>query len=120
RIAVLFDAHRVPLAKRDLAVVAAAGDARRTTILLTAAHTVRECVVGHHVIQRRRRLREPRAPRLSAVQRDDRALIDDHQHDFRIDRVPPDVLIVVAAGRALDRCPRDAAVARLVAYDAGD
>ena len=119
-IAVFLDAHRVPLAKRDLAVVAAAGDAHRTTILLPAADTVRKRVVRHHVIQRRRRLREPRAPRLSAVQRHDRALIDDHQHDFGIDRVPPDILVVVAAWCAFERRPRDAAVCRLVADDVGD
>ncbi len=72
------------------------------------------------MVQRRGRLREPRAPGLAAVQRDDGALVDHQQHDVRVVRVPPDVLVVVAAGRALERHERPAAVGRLVADDVGD
>ena len=110
----------MPLAERDLAVVAAAGDAHRSAVLLAAADAIRKRVVGHHVVERRGRLREPGAPRLAAVQRDDGALVDDEQHDVRVVRIPPDVLVVVAAGRALERHERLAAVGRLVADDVGD
>ena len=74
-VAVLLDADRVPVAKRDRAVVAAAGDAGRSALLLAAAHAVRERVVGVDVVELRRRLVVPGAPRLAAVERDDRALV---------------------------------------------
>ena len=120
RVAVFLHADRMPLAKRDLAVVAAARDAHRSAVLLAAADAIRKRVVRHHVVERRRRLRVPGAPRLAAVQRDDGALVDDEQHDVGIVRIPPDVLVVVAAGRALERHERLAAVGRLVADDVGD
>ena len=100
----------MPFTKRDLSVVAAARDAHGAAVLLAAAHAVREGVVGHHVVQRRGRLREPRAPRLPAVQRHDGALVDDEQHDVGVVRIPPDVLVVVAARRALERHERLRAV----------
>ena len=110
----------MPVAERDLSVVAPARHADGPAVLLSAAYAVRKGVVGHHVIERRGRLREPRAPRLAAVQRDHRALVDDQQHDVRIVRVPPDVLVVVAARCALERHERLAAVGRLVADDVSD
>ena len=61
-VAVLLDADRVPFAERDLPVVAAARDARRSALLLAAADAVRPGVVGHDVVELRRRLVVPRAP----------------------------------------------------------
>ena len=68
-VAVLLDADRVPIAKRDLPVVAAARDARRAALLLAAAHAIRKRVVGADVVELRRRLVVPAAPRLAAVER---------------------------------------------------
>ena len=83
---------------------------RRARILLAAAHAIRERVVGGHVIHRRRGLRVPVAPRRTAIGRDDGALVGDDQDDVRVVRVDPDLLVVVAAGRAAHRRPVRAAV----------
>ena len=64
-VAVLVHAHRVELAIADRAVVAAARHAPRARVLLSAAQPVRERVVRRDVIERRRRLVVPRAPRLA-------------------------------------------------------
>ena len=63
-VAVLFRRHRMPVAKGDLAVVAAAGDAHRAALLLAAAQPIGEGVVGIDVIELRRGLVVPRAPGL--------------------------------------------------------
>ena len=65
-------------------------------------------------------LRVPRAPRLAAVERDDRALVDHQHHDVRIVRVPPQILIVVAARGALEGQECLSTIGRLVADDIGD
>src|SRR6185295_5760261 len=109
-LAVFLDIHRMPVVDRDLAVVRTAVYARRTGVLLTAAHAVRKRVVGGHVIHRRRRLRVPIAPAQAAVSRDDAALVRDEKEDVRIVRIDPRLLIVVAAWRAAHGRPRDAAV----------
>ena len=119
RVPVLVDADRMPFAKRDGAVVAAARDARRTALLLTAAHPIRKRVVCRDVVHLRRRLVVPRAPRLAAVDADDRPLIARERDDVRIVRVDPAALIVVASRRAADAAPRLAAVDRSPRHDAG-
>src|SRR6187200_2127203 len=110
----------MPLAERDLSVMAAARDTGRAAVLLAAADAVGKRVVRHHVIHRRGGLVVPTAPRLAAVERDDGALIGDPEHDVGVVRVNPEILIVVAAGRALPRHPGLAAVDRLVTDDVGD
>src|SRR5712691_11402189 len=57
------------------------------------------------MVQLRRRLVVPRAPSLSAVDRDHGALIGDEQDDVRIAGVDPEILIIVAAWRALEGHP---------------
>ena len=79
-----------------------------------------KCVVGGDVIELRRRLVEPGAPRRAAVQRDDGALIGDGDDDVRVVGVDPRTLVVLAAGRALERRPRRAAVDGLARDDVGD
>ncbi len=100
----------MPVVERDLAVVAAAVDARRARVLLSAAQAIRERVVGRDVVHRGRRLRVPVAPRLAAIGRDDAALVGDDEQDVRVVGIDPDLLIVVAAGRAAHGRPREAAV----------
>src|SRR5437667_10402289 len=67
--------HGSPIAKRDLAFVAAAFDSYRTAFLLAAVKPIRKRVVGADMIQLRGRLVIPRAPALAAVERDDRTLV---------------------------------------------
>ena len=111
-VAVLFDADRVPVAERDLAVVAAAGDAGRAALLLAAVDPVGKLVVGDDVIELGRRLVVPGTPGLAAVDGDDRALVAGEQDDVGIVGIDPDGVIVVAAGRAADAGERLAAVGR--------
>ena len=80
-VAVFFRCHRMPVAKRDLAVIAAAGDADRAALLLAAAQAIGKRVVGIHVIKLRRRLVVPRTPALAAIDGDDRALVAGEDDD---------------------------------------
>src|SRR5262249_42385778 len=111
-VAVLLRGDGVPVAHRDLAVVAAAGDAHRAALLLAAAHAVRVRVVGGDVIELRGGLVVPLAPRAAAVDRDHGALIAAEHDDVGIDGIDPHVLVVVAAGRAAQSRPGLAAVDR--------
>ena len=61
-IAILLDSHRVPVVKGDAAIVAAAGDARRTGVLLAAADAIGKGIVRGRVIHLRRRLVVPLRP----------------------------------------------------------
>ena len=117
-VPVLDRTDRMPVAKRDLAVVAASGDADRTAFLLARADSIRECVGDADVVELRRRLVEPRAPGRAAVDRDDGTLIAD-QHDVPgVVRTDPQVLVVIAAGRSSKRRPMGAPVRRLHGHEA--
>ena len=109
-VAVLFGAHRVPLAERDLPVVTAARHTGGARFLLPAVHPVGEAVVGGHVIELRGRLIVPGAPGLAAVDGDDRPLIAGDQDDARVARIDPHAMVVVAAGGAAERRERLAPV----------
>src|SRR5205807_6782492 len=74
-VAVFLRAYRAPLAKGDLAVVAAAGNACRAAFLLAAVDPVRELVVGDDVVKLGSGLVVPGAPGLAAVHGDGRALV---------------------------------------------
>src|ERR1035441_4577137 len=94
-IAVLFRRHRMPIAKRDLAIVAPAGNASRAALLLSAAQAIGKSIVGVHVIHLRRRLVVPGAPGLAAVYGNDGALIAGQDDRVGIVGIDPDVLIIV-------------------------
>ena len=65
-----------PVAKRDLAAIAAAGDADGTALLLAAADPVGELILsGGHVVELRRGLVVPGAPGAAAVDRHDGSLV---------------------------------------------
>src|SRR5262249_50730730 len=51
--AVLLNAHRMPIVKRDLAIHTATVDTCRTGVLLATAKPVGKCIVRRHVIHRR-------------------------------------------------------------------
>ncbi len=80
-VAVFFNAHRMPVVERDLAVHAAAVDAGRAGILLPAAQAIRKRVVRGDVIHRRRGLRVPVAPGFAAIGGNHGALIADEQNN---------------------------------------
>ena len=102
----------MPFTESDLAVVAATGHAGRTTLLLTAAQSIRKCVVGIHVIHLRSRLVVPTTPGLTAIDGDDSALVAAENDHVAIVWIDPDVLIVITTGRAAKRRPRLAAIDR--------
>src|SRR5205823_14673912 len=64
-ITVFLGGHWLPIAKRDLARVAAAFDSDRTAFLLATVKPIRKRVVRAHVIQLRGRLIIPGTPRLA-------------------------------------------------------
>src|SRR6266446_6037779 len=110
----------MPFAEGYLAVVATARNAGRAAFLLAAAQPVRKRIVRGDMIHLRRWLVVPTAPRLATVDGDDGALIAAQNDHVRITRTNPDVLIVIAAGRAAKGGPRLATVSRLPAYGARD
>ncbi len=109
-IAVLDHAHGMPVAEGDGAVVAAAGDADGTAFLLPGTNPIGERVVGDRVVKLRRRLVVPGTPSVAAVHGDNCTLIADQKNNAAVVGIDPEVLIVVAAGRAAKAGPRLAAV----------
>src|SRR5262249_1866632 len=105
-IAILFDANSGPVAKCNLAEVATACCTYRPAFLLSSIHPIGELIVGDHVIELGRRLVVPGTPGLAAIHADGCALVDRNRDDFRVERIDPDGVIVVPAGRAFDCCER--------------
>src|SRR5262249_1092070 len=103
-----------PVAKRDFSAIAAHRRANRAAVLLRARHPVGKAVVRRDVIDLRRWLVVPRTPRRASVDADDRSLIAPENHPVRIVRIDPKLVIIVAAGRALDRRPALARVCRTI------
>ncbi len=62
----------------------------------------------------------PRTPGLTAVYRDDGALIADQQNDLGVIRIDPEILIIVAARRAAEASPRLGSICRFPCHRAGD
>src|SRR6185369_2976544 len=101
-VGILSGAYGMPFAHCDLAVVAAAGDARGATLLLPAIHLIRELVVGDHVVELRRRLVVPGTPGAAVIHADGGPLVAGQQDDVGVVGIDPDGMVVVAAGGALD------------------
>src|SRR5439155_4849 len=98
-VAVFLGGDWLPVAKRDLAIVATTCDSNRAALLLTAVKTIRKRVVRADMIKLRRGLIIPRAPGRSPIHRDNRALVRAEKNDVRVVWIDPNVLIIVAAGR---------------------
>ena len=111
-------AERLPVAHRDAGETAARAHADGAAVLLRAGHPVRKRIVGGQTIDLCGRLIQPRAPcRMIgvAIDADDRALIAAENHPAAIVGMDPELVIVVAAGRSLERlAERAAAVTRSV------
>ena len=114
-VAVFLRADRLPVAKSDRAVRPAAGDSDRAAFLLPAVEAIGEGVIRADVIKLRGGLVIPRAPGLATVDRDDRALVAGEENNLRVVGIDPDVLVIVAAGRAAPAFPGLATVGRLPA-----
>ena len=100
---VLESAGRIPVVRPYLAEVGAARDARRPRILLRPAYVVREVVVGGHAVELAVRQPVIRRPRLPAVDRNRRPLIDAREHPPRIRGIDPQESRIGAARRAPER-----------------
>src|SRR5580704_3844580 len=118
-VSVFDHANRVPIAKGDFAVVAAARNTNRAAFLLPAENEVRKRIAGCDVIKLRSWLVIPSAPRFSAVDAHERALIPHQQNNVWIIWVNPHVLIVVATRGAAKTRPRFSAVRRFHRHSAG-
>ena len=94
--------------------VGAAGHTGGAGILLRAVHPVGKAVVGDHVVELAGRLVEPGAPGLAAVGGHHRPLVDAEDAPLRAARIDPELVVVVAAGRALDRHEGLAGIVRAV------
>src|SRR5258706_13337855 len=93
---------------------AARGRADRAAILLRAGHPVRKTIVCGDMIDLGGGLVVPGTPRNSSIHRNDSALIAAEDHALRIVRINPELMIIVAARRALDRCPGPTQVRRSI------
>src|SRR6185437_1863610 len=105
---------RAPVGGVDLPEVAEGALHDRARVLLGRHHPVGIGVVGRNVIHLPDGLVVPRAPRLAVVERDAGALIGADQHAVAVGRVNPHVVVVFAAGCALEGRKRDAAIGRAV------
>src|SRR4029434_5730161 len=86
-ITIFLGRNRLPIAERNFPLVPTAFYSNRTAFLLTTVKPIRERVVRADVIQLRSRLIVPRAPALSTVHCDDRALIRAQENDVGIIRI---------------------------------
>src|ERR1019366_4686735 len=84
------------------AIVAAAGDTGGAALLLPAVDPIRRLVIGDDVVELRRGLVVPTAPGGAVVDGDCGALIGGQQDDVGIQRIDPDAVVIVAAGRSLE------------------
>ena len=101
-VAVFLDADGVPVAERNGAVIAAAGDADGATFLLRTVNPVGELVVGGYVVNLGGGLVVPGTPGLAAVDGDHRALVGGEQHEVGIVGIDPGGVVVVTSGGAFD------------------
>src|SRR6266550_7052815 len=95
-------------------MAAARRNADRAAFLLWSFHPVREAIISGDVIKLRCRLVVPGTPGLGAVHGHNRALIAADDHAVWIFGINPELMIVVPAGRALDRRPLLTAVSRSI------
>jgi len=111
-VSVLDHSHRVPVAEIDGAVVAPAGDADRTALLLSGTDAIRKRIVGDGVVELRRGLVVPGTPSRSAVDGDEGALVADEKDNVAVVGINPEVLIIIAAGSAAETGPGLATITR--------
>ena len=109
----------MPVAEGNLAVSAATTNPGRAAFLLSAVHPIGKLIIGNDVIKLRTWLIVPAAPRLSAVDRDDRSLIAGREDDVGVVGIDPNGVVVVAAGTAFEYLERLAAVRGVQERDVG-
>src|SRR5258708_1290662 len=118
-VPVFDDAHGVPIAGGDRAVIATTGDADRTALLLASADFIWKRGGDCDVIDLRSGLVIPGAPGSAAVDGHQSALITDQENNVRVVGIDPEILIIVATGRATKSGPCLAAIGRAHGYRAG-
>ena len=74
-------------------------------ILLTTTRPIRKCVVERHMIHLRGGLVVPACPGIAGIECDHATLVAGETDNFRIDRIDPQILVVVATGCAPNACP---------------
>ena len=105
---------RVPILCQNLAVIAPAGHASGTAILLGCIHSVWKQIVGGDVVELPGRLVVPGTPCISSVNADDRALIHTKNHALGISGIDPGHVEVVPAWSTGKRFKRLAAIHRTI------
>ena len=96
----LVAADRMPVAEIGRSIIASAGDRDGPAVLLARVNPIGKAVVGREVIELAGRLIIPVAPGLRAVDADCSALVRRRRNAFGMERVDPEVVIIVAAGTA--------------------
>ena len=119
-VSVFDHSNRVPIAIRNLAIIAPARNADRTALLLPTADFVGKSICGDGVIHLRSRLVVPGFPCLAAIDCDDCALIANQQNDLRILRIDPKILIIIAARSATKAHPGLPTIRRACSHNARD
>src|SRR3984885_15207789 len=119
-VAAFLSADGRPIAKSDLAVIAAAGDGGGAAILLRAVNAIGETIVGCDVIELRRRLVVPGGPCGAAVEADGGALIAAENHARGVVGSDPQSVVIIAAGSAFYRFEIFSAVGGAIERGVGD
>src|SRR6185369_2941136 len=89
----LVAADRMPVAERELAVVAAARERDRPAVLLSAVDPVGRAVVGCEPVELARGLVVPAAPARAVVHGDDGTLVARGDPPLRMRRVDPEIVV---------------------------
>src|SRR5579884_2258553 len=113
-IAAFAAAYGEPVAQIDLVVQSARCGGGGSAILLRAIDVIGGFIIGDHVIELPGGLVVPGAPGFAAVEGDGGALIGSEHHVQGIGGIDPDLVIIVAAGRAADDAEIPAAVAQFI------
>ena len=95
-------------------MAAARRNTDRAAVLLWSRYPIREAIIRRDVIKLHGRLVVPGTPGLCAVHGHNRALIAADDHAVWIVGINPELMIIVAAGRAFDRRPLLAAISRSI------
>ena len=93
---------RAPVSEVDLAPVATAADHDRAGVLLRGHDAIRILIVGGDVVDLRDGLGVPKAPGFSVVEGDAGALIGADEHVLSVGGIDPELVVVLAAGRAFE------------------
>ncbi len=109
-VAGLRGGHGAPVGEVHLAPVAAAADHDRSGILLRTDDPIGILAGGGHMVDLRDGLGVPETPGTAVIERDADTLVGADHHALAVGGIDPEIVVILAAGGALEGMEGDAAV----------